>query len=207
MFGRKSSGPAGERSEPATPPSPTPDTPGEGEPARTTAPAGKSILPGFSLARSDIPQAVRPIAARLDAARAEPARPDPGRADAAKPSQVEGKKLIVGRDIFLSGEITACDLVVVEGKIEATLRNSSAVEIAESGIFKGTAEIERAEVSGVFEGDLTVRERLIVRRSGRVKGKLRYGSIQIEPGGEISGAVEILPKPVEKPEAKAATGD
>lgn len=204
MFGRKTSGPTGERPEAA---SPVPDTPGDGEASRSAAPSAKPTPPGstpsgFSPARSDIPQSVRAVAAK-----SEPARPDPGKPDAAKPSQVEGKKLMVGRDIFLSGEITACDLVIVEGRIEATLRNSNAVEIAESGMFKGTAEIEKADVSGMFEGDLTVRDRLIVRRSGRVKGKLRYGSIQIEPGGEISGAVEILPKPAAMPEAKVATGD
>jgi cytoskeletal protein CcmA (bactofilin family) len=81
------------------------------------------------------------------------------------------------------------------------------VEIFEHGTFKGTAEIEKADVSGVFEGDLTVRDRLVVRRSGRVKGKLRYGSIQIEPGGEISGAVELLPKSDSLPKVQAATGD
>lgn len=207
MFGRKSAGPASDRPESASPSSPSPETATEGEGARNIAPPAKPTLTGFSPVRADTLPAMRPVAVRPEPARAEPSKPDPGRTEAAKPSQVEGKKLMVGRDISLSGDIAACDLVIVEGKIEATLRNSHAVEIAESGIFKGTAEIDRAEVSGLFEGDLTVRERLIVRRSGRVKGKLRYGSIQIEPGGEISGAVEILPKPAARPEAKAATGD
>jgi cytoskeletal protein CcmA (bactofilin family) len=213
MFGRKSSAPVGERPESAASSSPAPDVPGDGEAARSAAPPSvKPPLPGSPPGRSDIPQVARPVAVksepmRSDPMRADVARPDPGKPDAAKPSQVEGKKLMVGRDIFLSGEIAACDLLVVEGKIEATLRNSNTVEIAESGMFKGTAEIEKADVSGLFDGDLTVRDRLIVRRSGRIKGKLRYGSIQIEPGGEISGAVEILPKPGAKPEAKAATGD
>jgi cytoskeletal protein CcmA (bactofilin family) len=213
MFGRKSSGSAGERPDSAASSGPAPDAVGDGEAARAAVPpAVKSAIPGFSPARADISPAARPVVVkpepgRPDATRAEPAKPDAGKPGAAKSSQVEGKKLMVGRDIFLSGEIAACDLLVVEGKIEATLRNSNTVEIAESGAFKGTAEIEKADVSGLFEGDLTVRDRLIVRRSGRIKGKLRYGSIQIEPGGEISGAVELLPKPAAKPEAKAATGD
>lgn len=218
MFGRKSSGPASERPDSAASSSPAPDAAGDSDAARgAVPPTAKPAIAGFSPARGDIAQAARPVAVRLeparpdamrhDSTRAELAKPDPGRSEAAKPSQVEGKKLMVGRDIFLSGEIAACDLLVIEGKIEATLRNSNTVEIAESGTFKGTAEIEKADVSGLFEGDLTVRDRLIVRRSGRIKGKLRYGSIQIEPGGEISGAVEILPKAGMKPEAKAATGD
>ncbi|MEC8006392.1 MAG: hypothetical protein VX183_04295, partial [Pseudomonadota bacterium] len=33
----------------------------------------------------------------------------------------ETKKLVVGREISLSGAITACDTLVVEGRVEATL--------------------------------------------------------------------------------------
>ena len=36
----------------------------------------------------------------------------------------ETKKLVVGREISLNGEITACDTLVVEGRVEATLENS-----------------------------------------------------------------------------------
>ncbi|MSP87805.1 MAG: polymer-forming cytoskeletal protein [Alphaproteobacteria bacterium] len=212
MFGPKSSNSVTERPGSAASSSPTPEAAkgGEardGEAARSVAQPIKSILSRLSSARSDTAPAMRPVAVKPEPTRADVAKPDPNRSEAAKPSQVEGKKLMVGRDIFLSGEIAACDLLIVEGKIEATLRNSNAVEIAESGTFKGTAEIEKADVSGLFDGDLTVRDRLIVRRSGRIKGKLRYGSIQIEPGGEVSGTVEILPKPGAKPEAKVATGD
>jgi cytoskeletal protein CcmA (bactofilin family) len=201
MFGRKPSGSIKDRPEAAANPASAGSAPesGEtGEAARAAAPPVRPAAAGFSPARSsDIPQAARPVAAK----------PEPHKPESGKPPQIEGKKLIVGRDICLSGEITACDMLIVEGRIEATLKNSTAIEIAASGMFKGTAEIEKADVSGVFEGDLTVRDRLVVRRSGRVKGKLRYGSIQIEPGGEISGAIEILPKPAAMPEAQAATGD
>ena len=36
---------------------------------------------------------------------------------------VEARKLIVGRGISLSGEITACDRLVIEGSVEANLQN------------------------------------------------------------------------------------
>ena len=40
-------------------------------------------------------------------------------------SENEGKKLIVGRDIILSGRITSCDKLVVEGRVEAEDRKST----------------------------------------------------------------------------------
>lgn len=105
------------------------------------------------------------------------------------------KKLVVGRDISLSGEITDCDVLVVEGKVKASLRDSRRFEISESGVFEGNVEIDVAEIKGRFEGELTVHGRLIVRRTGRVIGLIRYAELEIERGGEISGDVQVLADP------------
>ncbi|MEE8544285.1 MAG: polymer-forming cytoskeletal protein [Alphaproteobacteria bacterium] len=100
------------------------------------------------------------------------------------------KKLIVGREIRLSGEITACEKLVVEGRVEANLTDSRIIDIATTGYFKGTAEVEEAIISGEFQGTLTVRGRLFVRATGKVSGELRYGELEIERGGRISGDID-----------------
>jgi cytoskeletal protein CcmA (bactofilin family) len=118
----------------------------------------------------------------------------PREARSEAPGESGSKRLLVGRDIYLSGQITSCDRLLVEGRVEATLSDSSTIEIAESGIFKGRAEINDAEIAGRFEGDITVRGRLFIRATGRLRGKIRYGQIEIEPGGEIAGEVEVMSK-------------
>ena len=107
--------------------------------------------------------------------------------------EVETRKLIVGREISLSGEITACDRLVVEGSVEANLANCRDIDIAESGLFKGSASIDDAEVRGRFEGTLNVRRRLLIRATGKVTGNVRYGQVEIECGGQISGDVQAQP--------------
>ena len=98
-------------------------------------------------------------------------------------------KLTVGANIKLRGvEITDCDTLVVEGTVEASM-NSRVIQIAERGEFKGKAEIDIAEVRGTFDGDLTVRQKLVIFSTGKVTGKVRYGKIVIEEGGQISGEV------------------
>src|SRR5215470_1849666 len=96
------------------------------------------------------------------------------------------------REIALSGEITSCDRLVVEGSVEANLANCRDIDIAESGLFKGSASIEEAEIRGRFEGTLTVRKRLHIRSTGKVVGTVRYGQIEIECGGQLSGDVQML---------------
>ena len=63
-----------------------------------------------------------------------------------------GSKLVVGPNIKLKGvEITECDTLIVEGRVEASM-DSRVVQIAEHGVFSGTATMDLAEVWGRFEG-------------------------------------------------------
>ena len=133
---------------------------------------------------------------RAPVSRPEPQRraPEmPGRSvSRADPSgRDDGKKLIVGREIVLNGEINSCDRLVVEGRVEANMKDCREIEIAETGTFKGQAEIDRADISGTFEGDLTAREHLVVRATGRITGKVRFGELEIERGGQIVGDLQV----------------
>ncbi|MBT9568583.1 MAG: polymer-forming cytoskeletal protein [Thiobacillus sp.] len=122
----------------------------------------------------------------------EPAK-TPQSATAAQPGANEdGNKLIVGPNIKLKGsEITDCEILVVEGRVEASM-NSRDIRIAEGGVFSGKAEIDVAEVRGHFEGELTARKRLVVYATGKVSGVIRYGAMMVEEGGSISGDVAML---------------
>lgn len=110
-----------------------------------------------------------------------------------KARDTEQRRLIVGREISLTGEITSCDRLIVEGNVEANLTNCREVEIAETGLLKGTAAVEEAEVRGRFEGTLTVRKRLHIKATGKVVGQVRYGQLEVECGGQVSGDVQSQP--------------
>ncbi|HEY5128245.1 MAG TPA: polymer-forming cytoskeletal protein, partial [Bradyrhizobium sp.] len=45
---------------------------------------------------------------------------------------------------------------------------------------------------GHFEGELTAHKQLVIHASGRVSGTIRYGTISIEEGGELSGDVATI---------------
>jgi len=105
----------------------------------------------------------------------------------------ESRCLSVGRGISLSGEVNSCDKLLIEGSVDAKLTNCRAIEIAESGLFKGSTSIDEAEIRGRFEGDLIVRNRLLIKATGRVSGTIRYGQIEIECGGQIFGDIQAQP--------------
>lgn len=161
----------------------------------TSAPTANSFRPNAAapisgdMARNRLPEAKpAPVAA---AAPVQQAAPAPVSANTASDKSKTKRVLTVGNDILLKGEIATCDRLVIEGKVDATLNDVHTVEIAEGGSFKGSAQIEDAEISGLFEGDLTVRGRLVIYATGKVRGKISYGEIEIERGGELTGEIKI----------------
>ncbi len=122
------------------------------------------------------------------------------------------RKLTVGPGIRLKGEITDCDTLVVEGHVEVSAK-TRLIEITETGTLIGDIEVKTADVSGRFDGSLNANERLMIRSTGRVSGKIRYDIIEIESGGRISGNVETeedakdsspVVKDVSKPDSMAS---
>jgi cytoskeletal protein CcmA (bactofilin family) len=146
---------------------------------------------GFFRNRRDEPfRQNQPTApATVPAGTMTPSTPEPERAPERKES-----KLVVGHDIKIKGvEISDCDTLVVEGRVEATL-DSRVLEIAEHGVFQGTISVDQAEIRGRFEGEITVRKQLIIHSTGKVSGKIRYARIRIEEGAEIAGDLAVLDK-------------
>ncbi|TMG73812.1 MAG: polymer-forming cytoskeletal protein [Betaproteobacteria bacterium] len=134
------------------------------------------------------PEASRPEISKSEAPKAD-AREHPGPSRSGEGTM---SKLIVGPDIKLKGaEITDCDTLVVEGRVEASM-DSRVIQISEHGVFVGKVGIDVAEIRGRFEGELTARKQLVIRATGRVSGKIRYGKVAIEEGGELSGDIAAL---------------
>jgi len=97
--------------------------------------------------------------------------------------------LVIGRQIVLSGEVTSCNRLVVEGTIKANIKECRDIAIAEGGLFSGSAAVQSADISGRFEGELTVSGRLLIRAPGLVSGTVQYKELEIERGGRIAGNV------------------
>ena len=104
----------------------------------------------------------------------------------------DSKRLVVGREITLNGEISTCDILVVQGKVEASLKQCKTLEISADGEFRGTVTVDNAEINGLFEGQLTVNRRLTVKEKGHLSGKIRYLELEVEQGGIISGTLEPI---------------
>ena len=133
------------------------------------------------------PPSAAPQTMPLGAAPLTPPAGAVGTAASATPSKEATSKLTVGPNIKLKGvEITDCDTLVVEGTVEATI-SSRLMQIAERGEYRGAAEIEIAEIRGAFDGNLTVREKLVIHSTGKVTGKIRLWQDRGRRGRPVVG--------------------
>jgi cytoskeletal protein CcmA (bactofilin family) len=99
------------------------------------------------------------------------------------------RKLTVGRDISLNGEIAACDHLTVEGTVSATIKGGQVLEISETGTFSGIVDIDQADIAGKFDGTLTVQDKLVIRSTAVVTGTIYYGRLQVDTGATIDGKI------------------
>lgn len=120
------------------------------------------------------------------------------------------QRLIVGRGVQVRGvEIIDCEVLVVEGAVEGPADKPVAarrLHIGETGHFRGSAQVEAAEIHGRFEGHLVVREKLVVFPRGQVSGQLRYGLLVVEEGGQLSGDIAALQAPGSPQEPRQGDG-
>lgn len=115
-----------------------------------------------------------------------------GSTNNAAENNANGRRLVVGEGITMSGEIECCDTLIVEGTIEAALKGASVLDIAQTGVFYGTVEIDECTIAGRFEGDLTVHGRLTVKSTGSITGSIAYKELAVDAGATVDGKLSPL---------------
>jgi cytoskeletal protein CcmA (bactofilin family) len=101
----------------------------------------------------------------------------------------EKNAVYIGEGVRVTGVITAEDTVVVDGIVEGEIACERLV-IGPTGIVQGTVAVTDADIHGKVGTEITVKQLLIVRATGRVEGKWGYGEIEVEKGGVLSGQGE-----------------
>lgn len=176
----------------ANTPSQASNTPSSSTPFRASSPT-PAAQASMDAARPRVPEAKPTISSA--------AAPAPAASATPAPKQGSQRVLTVGNDILLKGEINTCDRLVIQGKVEATLNDVHTVELADTGTFKGTANVVEMQISGRFEGELVCTGRLVIHSSGKISGKITYGEIEIERGGEITGEIKTVSSSQAAPKA------
>jgi|GEM_PF-3092404 len=104
----------------------------------------------------------------------------------------DGKKLTIGKHIKVSGEISGCEKLCVEGDVDATLVGVSVLDVTVNGKMSGHADVDSAVIAGSFDGTLVVRGHLEIPPGASVRGAISYKSVTVAHGAKLSGTISIL---------------
>lgn len=170
-----------------------------GDQAQAGAPVLPQALAARSLNEPDImaqTELARQYGNEVTMSRVTPPAPAP-----APTPDVDSARLCIGSKIKMKGSVEDCGVLQVDGHFEASAQSND-LKVSESGIFVGDADVHNAEIVGRFEGNLNVKDRLVIRSTGVVTGTVRYGGIAIENGGKITGDIQAILK--NEPPAEAA---
>ena len=120
---------------------------------------------------------------------------------------------MIGPSIEIKGTVTGDEDLVIQGKVEGTVElGSHQVTVGQSGKVNADISAKVVNIDGEVSGDLTGGEKVVISKSGHVRGNIVAprvtledgavfkGSIDMDPGGAESGTVSLAAsKPAAKP--------
>ena len=99
--------------------------------------------------------------------------------------------LFVGAGVTLRGDVEVPGAASVDGRFEGTLKAKTLI-VGQTGHVSGQISAETAEIRGMVDDQLVVRNKLVLRVSGSISGAIAYSKIMVEEGGSISGTIEVM---------------
>ena len=105
----------------------------------------------------------------------------------------EANRTLLGRTLVIKGDISGSEDLVIAGKFEGTLNvQGQCVTVGPEGTVKADIQAARVVIHGSVHGNITVRDRVEIHKSGHVVGDMVAPGISIEDGAYFKGKIEIL---------------
>ena len=127
--------------------------------------------------------------------RKKPAPSDAVRVDALPPSAPSRPAVpapdrsVIGRNTRFRGEIRGRGPLTVRGQVEGSVGIEDRLTVENGGSLDAESRAPEVIVAGRATGTLLARERLTVRPTGTVEGKIQTDRFRVEEGGLVTGSV------------------
>jgi len=111
---------------------------------------------------------------------------------------------VIGATIKIKGEVSGDENLLIEGGIVGSVSlNGHDLTIGEKGEVQADLTAKTVKVEGQVTGDIQGEEKVIITKSGRVRGDITAPRVTLEDGAKFKGAIDMDPG-VDKPVAVAA---
>jgi len=99
---------------------------------------------------------------------------------------------VIGKTLFVKGEIEAAEDMVVEGRLEGSIRHTAnRLIIGTSGVVNADIDAKNLIIEGTVEGNIVGSESVVICESAEVRGNVYTARISIADGAQFSGSVDM----------------
>lgn len=115
----------------------------------------------------------------------------------------DDESLIAPEDTF-EGQLRTTRGVRILGTVRGSIESSQYVHVEENAHVEADITAEEVVIAGEYTGNLTCRQRVEIRATGRVSGKIETAKLLLHEGGFFDGALHMQ-KPADTPATPAKT--
>lgn len=99
---------------------------------------------------------------------------------------------VIGKTLFVKGEVEAAEDMVVEGRLEGSIRHTAdRLIIGTSGVVHADIDAKNLIIEGTVEGNIVGSESVVICESAEVRGNVYTARISIADGARFSGSVDM----------------
>jgi cytoskeletal protein CcmA (bactofilin family) len=99
---------------------------------------------------------------------------------------------VIGKTLFVKGEVEAAEDMLVEGRVEGSIKHTaSQLTIGVSGVVNADIDAKNLVIEGTVEGNIVGAESVVIKDSADVRGNVFTARISIADGAQFSGTVDM----------------
>ena len=154
--------------------------------------------------RSDDPPGHNPEPAPA-APRPNPA-PSTSSPAAPEPPRRSMDKATIGASIFIKGDLTGDEDLVIEGRVEGRVDlKQNNVTVGRNGKVKADVSGRVVTIEGEVDGNVFAQEQAILRQAGAIRGNITAPRVILEDGSRFKGSIDMDAKSAPRPALVAPT--
>ena len=117
--------------------------------------------------------------------------PDARRPVPSNPTTVRTTAMI-GVTVKIKGDISSDENLVIEGQVEGTVTlNGHELIVGQAGRVNANVSAKTIRIDGQVNGDLVGKEKIIISKTGNVRGNLVAPTVILEEGGKFKGSIDM----------------
>jgi cytoskeletal protein CcmA (bactofilin family) len=114
---------------------------------------------------------------------------------------------VIGEGTKIEGDLKSNGDLRVDGTLVGTVHTTAKLVLGATGRIEGEVHAQNADISGKIEGNVLIKEVLLLQSQSRIDGDIRTGKLVVEAGGEFNGKCSMGSTPASLNSHREASGE